>query len=107
MTRTNNEEFEKACREEAEAGETVVVALQQPEDNWARCQRLAREIDKDELIRSLLLKIAQMRKPRDRNLPLWSYVGEATNHGSGVSGAICRVYGVDADSGNLIVEAKR
>lgn len=71
----------------------------QGEDNWSRCLRLAREIDKGELIQCLLLKIAEMRKPRERSIPLWSFVGDATSHGSGVSCAICAVYGVDSDTG--------
>jgi hypothetical protein len=70
------------------------------EDNGTRCLRLAGELDKDELIGLLLVKIAKMRKPRDRTLPLWSIVGEVTNHGSGVSSAICTLYGVNPDWGN-------
>lgn len=71
------------------------------EDNWTRCQRLAREIDKDMLIRALLMQIAKMRKPRDR-FPLWSFVGDATSHGSGVSSAICSIYGIHGDSGKPV-----
>lgn len=72
-----------------------------PEDNWTRCQRLAREIDKDDLIRSLLVQIANMRTRAQKSFPLWSFVGEATSHGSGVSTAICYVYGVDSESGKV------
>ncbi len=67
------------------------------ETNWERCQRLAREIDKDDLIRQLLTHIARTRRPK--RLPLWSFVGEATMHGSGVSCGICAVYGLDSDTG--------
>jgi hypothetical protein len=69
------------------------------EDNWTRCERLAREIPPAEIIRQLLLQIHRMRKRADKGLPLWSFVGEATNHGSGVSAAICSVYGINPDSG--------
>jgi hypothetical protein len=72
------------------------------EDNWTRCQRLAREIDRDVLIRALLMQIAKMRRPRDKSVPLWSFVGEATSHGSGVSSGICSVYGVNSCSGEPI-----
>ncbi len=72
------------------------------EDNWSMCLRLAREQDKDELIHKLLMQIAKMRNPRDRHGPLWSYVGQATNHGSGVSCGICTVYGVNSHSGDPV-----
>lgn len=67
------------------------------EDNWTMCKRLASEIPKDELIKMLLKQIASMRKRNPS--PLWSYVGEATSHGSGVSAAICVVYGVNSNTG--------
>ncbi len=63
------------------------------------CLRLAREEDKGELINCLLRKIAEMRKPREKSIPLWSFVGDATSHGSGVSCAICEVYGVNSTTG--------
>lgn len=72
------------------------------ENNWDRCIRLAREQDKDELIKDLLMQIAKMRKRRERSTPLWSFVREATNHGAGVSCGICTVYGVDSDTGDAI-----
>lgn len=64
------------------------------ETNWQRCLRLAREIGKTELIRKLLKYIAEKEsKVRHRSkLPLWSIVGEATCHGSGVSSAIVELY---------------
>ena len=72
------------------------------EDNWTMCQRLAREIEKDVLVRALLMQIAKMRRPRDKSVPLWSFVGEATSHGSGVSCGICSVYGVNSHTGEPI-----
>lgn len=72
------------------------------EDNWTKCKRMARELDRDELIRNLLMQIASMRRPRERNVPLWSFVGEATSHGSGVSSAVCFIYGVDSTTGKVI-----
>ncbi len=69
------------------------------EDNWNYCLRMAESIDKDELIQRLLMKIAEMRRPRDRSLPLWSFVGDASSNGSGVSCAVCAIYGVNSDTG--------
>ena len=69
------------------------------DSNWEMCERLAREMDKDKLIRCLLKQVARMRKPRQKSTPLWSFVGDATSHGAGVSTAICNVYGVNSHSG--------
>lgn len=76
-----------------------------PETNWDRCKRLAREIDKDTLIQQLLAQIGKMRKKTEKSIPLWSFVGEATMHGSGVSSAICEVYGVNSSSGAKQLES--
>ena len=62
------------------------------ESNWDYCMRRARDINKDELIKSLLRQIQSMAKKRRDRFPLWSYVGEATNHGCGISSAIVEVY---------------
>lgn len=78
------------------------IAASETETNWHRCERLAREIDKDKLIRALLIQIGKMRKKNERRNPLWGFIADAIGHGSGVSAAVCVVYGVDADSGNLV-----
>lgn len=75
------------------------ASRQEGEDNWSMCQRLARQIDKCMLIQKLLLYIHKNRPRRNKGFPLWSLVGEATSHGSGVSGAICYVYGINPDTG--------
>lgn len=72
---------------------------QTKESNWDRLCRESREMDKDQLIKRLLMQMAKMRNRNQRNVPLWSFVGEATNHGSGYSSAICHIYGVDSDTG--------
>src|SRR4051812_19217029 len=85
------------------------VATEAPpvEDNWTMCQRLARETNKDYVIQSLLVQIARMRKRNEKSLPLWSFVGAATSNGSGLSCAICSVYGVNSDSGEIVREIPR
>jgi hypothetical protein len=65
---------------------------QQQESNWDRCMRMAAEISKDELIRDLIMYIHTHRTRSERGMPLWSLIGDATSHGSGVSTAIMRTY---------------
>jgi hypothetical protein len=62
------------------------------EDNWDYCLRVAAAMDKDSLIRDLLVQIEKMRTPKSNPPPLWSYVAEATCHGCGYSSAIVYVY---------------
>lgn len=63
------------------------------ESNESYAMRLARAIPKDELIHDLLAHIERLTsKGRNRGLPLWSHVGEATSHGSGVSASIVAIY---------------
>lgn len=64
------------------------------ETNWQRCLRLAHEIEKDDLIRELIkaLHEKELRKKSGTRRPLWSVVGEAVGHGSGVSSAIVEIY---------------
>jgi hypothetical protein len=65
------------------------------ESNWERCLRLAREIPPEKLVRDLLAYLHRVEKKKRRGVryPLWSTVGEATSHGSGVSSAIVELYG--------------
>jgi hypothetical protein len=62
------------------------------ETNWEFCQRVAAAKDPKKLVTELLRYIHTHRKRADKNVPLWSFVGEATNHGSGVSCAIVDLY---------------
>ena len=70
------------------------------ESNWDFCNRLADSIPPAEIVKVLLkfIKRTEMKKGRMRARPLWSIVGDATTHGSGVSSAIVRKYlGEDVD----------
>lgn len=87
-------------KQERDRNELVYIS----ENNWDMCLRMAREQDKDELIKNLLMQIAKMRKRRGRSAPLWSFVSGATSHGSGVSCGICAVYGVDSDTGMAVTQ---
>jgi hypothetical protein len=72
------------------------IEKQPGESNIDYCKRYAETIDKESLIRCLLHQIKKMRPKRDR-CDLWSYVGEATSHGSGISSAIVDLYAKDAE----------
>lgn len=58
--------------------------------NDERIQKIVDGIDKDELIGQLLRKIESLAAKKRYLYPLWSHVGEATMHGSGVSSGIVR-----------------
>jgi len=64
------------------------------ETNMDFCRRWAKSIDKDTLIRQLLRQIEAMERRRrvGSRQPLWALIGEATDHGSGVSSAIVELY---------------
>ena len=62
------------------------------ESNWDMCIRKAKLIDKTLLIQCLLKQIEAMGKRGRMKVPLWSYVGEATSHGCGISTAIVNLY---------------
>ena len=66
----------------------------QPETNWERCLRLAREIPPETLIGKLLAYIEEQESKvwHRSKRELWSMVSEATGNGSGVSSAIVEVY---------------
>ena len=65
------------------------------EDHLAWCQRAAASIPAECIAKELLLFIEANRKRGDKQ-PLWSKVGEAMCHGSGVSSAIVeRLLSVD------------
>lgn len=62
------------------------------ETNAEYCQRVADNIDKDELIRALII-LLQTKTRREA----WSVVSEATSNGSGVSSAIANKFGFKND----------
>lgn len=59
------------------------------ESNEAYCRRVARTLDKDELIFRFISHLAETPP---KNKPLWSKVGYALGHGSGVSSEIIEEY---------------
>jgi hypothetical protein len=62
-------------------------------DNWKWCQQEAEAVDLLELCKAMLTYIIQNRKRADKNLPVWSTLGEITAHGSGVSAALAERLG--------------
>ena len=58
------------------------------ETNQEYCRRVAEAVDKDELIRSLVLLLQSKTKS-----PAWSVIGAATSNGCGVSTAIAQRFG--------------
>lgn len=61
------------------------------EDNGVWLRRAVRSIPPEFLVARLLEYIDQNRKRGDKT-PLWSKVGEATTHGSGISSEIVNYY---------------
>lgn len=54
------------------------------ETNFEYCRRVAAGYSAEEILTLVLKHLATKRRGR----PVWSFVGEATSHGSGVSSAI-------------------
>ena len=55
-------------------------------EDW--CRRAAESIPAEELMRLLVRHLDRRQKQRKQSV--WSFIGDMTGHGSGVSGAIVR-----------------
>ena len=66
------------------------------ESNIEYCHRIAAQIPAEKIVNDLMRYIKD--ELRRQKLPLWSHVGAATSHGSGVASAIVQRFAPELDS---------
>lgn len=62
------------------------------ETNWEWCQRVARTIPPELLLKEIVRTLQYQEKTSRNKTPAWSRMGMLTNHGAGVSQAIIQRY---------------
>lgn len=70
----------------------IIVERIEGESNWEWCERMAKAQPSELIIGKLLDYIDKVERRKHDKQPLWSKVGYALGHGSGVSQAIVALY---------------